>query len=328
MANEEDGPLSSSPDMKFNEILLSDRKNREELRRVVLSDSEKKRLEKAGTAIMWREAGGFGYISSMSAYDESKELKVTAYIVGCFENKEYPIQPLVVSIDDYYRFVPDTPSLVRKIMEYDKRRNTAPELQFPVGGQGIAPVHRTWSVIVLTGFCNSVVFTEKALSEVPCQENAGLFPGRMTELGNDLDIFALDHLPALIREKGGDLRVVLQEIVEKGQCPEEDARLLLVTGLLLQDRQLWQLLWPKKERNSEVVLYIVAPSAFHDAMNRLNLNWGGGGADYQYRAKGSLGSEDKPPLEDEYDFRNYHEQGISAGEFEKRMKPILEKFKG
>jgi len=284
-----------------------------ELKGVELSEDEEKRLQIVGRRILRAgENRGIGYLSSSSKHDRMKELNAASYIAQCFQEKDNPAQPLIVSIDSFYRFIPGNASLVRKTQIFDE----IAQEQNP--GQDFA--------LILTDFSGSVIFTEEILGRVPTQDNAGMDIFHTTSFGNDLLKFAGGRLPLLIEEAKGDLSAVLQKITGSRDVLEEDAKLLLVTGLLLQDRQMWQnLLYEGRKRGTP--LYIVAPMYFHDAMNRLNLGWGHGGTDYSYRASCSLGNESEPPLDDGVELKNYHDQGLSSEEFKRRIEPILNQFK-
>lgn len=285
----------------------------EELFETSLNEDERRRLEFTGRAILWSNRNcGFGYISSSVSHDRGRELRVTKHIVDCFRRRENPVQPVVIPIDYFYRLFPSNPSLVMKVQTFDKvitRQHPAEE-----------------SAIILSGFTESEIFTQSTLKQVPCQRSAGLDIFEPTQFGKDLLEFAYGRLSSLIEKCNGDLRIVLKIILEAGDFLEEDARLLLVTGLLLQDAQRWQSLWYEgRERGTP--LYIVAPMSFHDAMNRLNFGWGHGNLDYRYRASNSLGNHDEPPLEDNVFTEDYDKQGLSPDEFQRRVGPIIDKFK-
>ncbi len=284
------------------------------LKGVSLSEDEENRLEIVGRRIIWQEDNkGFGYLSSSSKHDREKEAKAAFFIARCFQEKENGVKPLVLLIDDIYAFIPETASLVYKTQIFDKIASE----QNP----------REDFAIILTGFSDSEIFTQEILEQVPTQNNAGLGPGKETPFGQDLMEFATGQLRLLIEEEKGDLKAVLGKIVgTKKGYPEEDGKLLLATGLLLQDIQVWQNLWYESKKKG-TMLYIVAPMSFHDAMNRLNLGWGHGGIDYSTRASNSLGNEDAPPLEDGVELKNYHYQGLSSEEFKGRIEPILNIFK-
>lgn len=284
-----------------------------ELRELKLSKDEEERLEGAR---MWihgcDDNKGIGYLSSSSKHDRTQEEKTALFIARCFKERKNPVRPLVLLIDNFYRFMPWRPSLVRKTLTFDEIASE----QNP--GQDFA--------IILTGFSDSEIFTQETLEQVPTQKNAGLELFAHTQFGKDLLEFANGQLPLLMKEARGDLKAVLGKIVGTTGWPEEDGKLLLVTGLLLQDGQMWQSLWYEGKRKG-TPLYIVAPMSFHDAMNRLNLAWGHGKLDYSYRASSSLGSWNEPPLEDGVKLENYHKQGPSAQEFKRRINPILSQIK-
>ena len=130
-----------------------------------------------------------------------------------------------------------------------------------------------------------------------------------------------------MEEEKHDLDAVLKRVIGTRSVPEEDAKLLLATGLLYENARLWQGLWANKnddETKDNVPLYIVAPLSFHNAMKRISQD----GDDFFNRASNSLGANDTPPLEDvpRAKLEKYHrKQGLSAAEFEKRIKPLLEK---
>lgn len=271
-------------------------------------------LNIAGRAITWHERNiGFGYISSSSTYDRNKEHMVTKYIADCFKNKENPAEPVIVKIDDFYKFFPGNPSIVGKVRIFDcivQEQNSKKNY-----------------AIIITDFTGSKIFTEEIINQVPYQENAGLDPFQPTDLGKCLYHFAMYDvvLAKMLENKKGDLGAVLDHIVDISKCPREDAQLLLVVSLLMQDKINWQNLayeWTEKG----TPLYIVAPMNFHDAMRRLNLQAIGTGDEYHFRASISYGAYHMPPLEDNVEIKEYYTQGLSHEEFEKRIKPILDKI--
>lgn len=274
---------------------------------VELSEEEERRLQIIRRRIIWQDKNkGIGYLSASARHEK----KAADFIARCFQERN--VTPLVVPIDNFYKFIPGNPSLVSKTLIFnDMAQEMNPGEEF---------------AIILTGFSDSKIFTQNVLDQVPTQENAGLNISATTPLGKDLMFFARKKLPLLIGTKKGDLNEVIREIVQTTDSPEEDVRLLLVTGLLLQDRQTWQSLW-YEEKEKGTPLYIVAPMSFHDAMNRLNMTWGHGGTDYSYRASSSLGNYDEPPLEDGVKLTNYLDQGTSAEEFQRKIEPILARLK-
>lgn len=282
----------------------------QELKEVRIKDDEKNKLSRIGRQIEWTDRnGGIGYLSSSAGHGRPKELLAAAYIASCFSEREISTQPVVVSVDEFYRFTPGNSSLVSKTKLFNEvAEEQNPEQDF---------------ALILTGFTESDIFTQEVLEQVPTQNNAGLDLLKRTEFGRELIYFAHKQLPLIIEQEKGDLGAVLKKIIGTQDGQEENARLLLVTGLLLQDMQAWQDLWYEGKQKG-TPLYIVAPLSFHDAMNRLNLGWGHGGTDYSYRASCSLGNNNKPPFED-IELQNYHEQGLSAEEFERRIKPLLER---
>lgn len=284
-----------------------------QMRDLNLSEDEKRRLQSAGKYILWSEENrGFGYLSSSVSHVREEEVRAARYIADCFKAKESPVQPIVVLVDDFYHFIPGNPSLVSKTQIFDE---IATEQQ---PSQDFA--------IILSGFTESRIFTQSTLKQVPYQGNAGIEPGKTTQFGNELLDFATKRLQSLIEENNGNLDVVLKQMSEAGNFPEDHVRLLLATSLLLQDMQKWQNLW-YESRIKGTPLYIVAPMSFHDAMNRLNFGWGHGGLDYRYRASNSLGNNDKPPLENNVVTEEYYSQGLPSDDFQRKVGPILEKFK-
>lgn len=278
-----------------------------------LTEDEKKRLQRIERMILsLRVNKGFGYMSSSSNHNSEKEKKTTLFISNCFQEKTNPAQPLVVTIDEFYEFIPRKCSLVMKVVIFnDVATDQDPDQQF---------------AIILTDFSNSKIFKQEILEQVPTQKNAGLRLDKETSFGKTLLKFARNQLPLLIEEENGNLVAVLERIIKITGREEKDVNLLLVTWLLLQDIQAWQTLWYENAKKG-TPLYIVAPKSFHNAMNRLNLFSEHWWVDYSYRAWNSLGNEEQPLLEDDIDEFNYNEQGISSEEFQKRIEPILNKIR-
>ena len=137
-------------------------------------------------------------------------------------------------------------------------------------------------------------------------------PHKETALGIKLLDFA-KNIKEVLKQSNGDVETVLKAVSRGGN--DDDARLLLTTALLLQDGQQWQDLWYEGEVKG-TPLYLVAPRIFHDAMKRLNINWGHGAMDYEARANASLGAFNKP-------LANANQQGLSSAEFEKKVGALL-----
>jgi len=252
---------------------------------------------------------GIGYLSTSENHDSQKELLATKYIVDAFKTRKVETKSLIIPIDSFYKFIPSNASLVAKT-----------ELFNEIAGKQDSQQNYA---IIISDFTGSNVFTQEVLEQIPTQRNAGLEIFSNTEFGIKLSDFSQKKLPIIIERANGDLRTVISVI---GGGQERDARLLLATGLLLQDAQKWQgLSYENKEKGTP--LYIVAPFSFHNAMNRLNFDWGHGGPDYRYRASCSLGDFDEPvfgELKSYYDFSTiYHKEGLSQEEFRRRVEPIL-----
>lgn len=265
-------------------------------------------LRRMSLQLIWpKRNAGFGYASSSSKGDVRLERVVTGHVARSFLKREVPPRPIIVPIDRFYTFLPEYPSIVKKVLRFDSLAN----IQNP--GEDFA--------IVLTGFSDSFIFTEKILQQIPTQNHAM----RQGGFSEKLDIFARNKLPELLDKTHGDFRSTVKSMQEKTGAHEEDVKLLIATGLLLQDRQMWQDLWYERRKRG-TMLYIVAPRSFHDAMNRLNESWGHGAIDYHYRASCSLGANNEPPLESDSEKTpqpHPHDQGISSEEFQKRVGPIL-----
>lgn len=282
----------------------------QELNTVEIQDNDNARLSKIGILIECQDRNaGVGYLSSSAKHDRQKELLTTAYVARCFREREIETLPLIVPVDQFYHFAQGNLSLVLKTSIF----NEIAKEQNP--GQNYA--------LILTGFTDSDIFTQKVLEQVPTQDNAGLDISRKTEFGKELIDFARNQLPLIIEQEKGDLNAVLKRIIGTREGQDNNARLFLVTCLLLQDIQMWQNLW-YESKGKGTPLYIVAPLYFHDAMNRLNYGWGQGVVDYRYKASCSLGDHREPPLEEEIVLQSYHEQGLPAEEFKRRIKPLLE----
>ena len=207
--------------------------------------------------------GGIGYLSSSLRHNVEREKLWTALAAKWFSQNEY--HPLIVPIDAIYNLNPGgSLSLVRKVLLLDSISKQ--------DAQG-----RTYAVI-LTGVSQSGIFTEEILDRVPDQASLRSRPA----LYADLLEFSGEPLHVLI-SRG-----------PQGIANSHQVRLALGTSLLLQDRQTWQDLWYERSMNGGVPLYIVAPKKFHDAMNRLNEDWGHTLHDYHKRASYSLGSYDVP----------------------------------
>lgn len=256
-------------------------------------------IRRARTRIQMADRhAGFGYASASADPDQGNEASAAAYLAQGFRDQLDPIDPVIVPVDQLYRYEPGVLSLVDKVTSLS------------------APDHRI--AIVLSGFFQSDIFTDDVLKQVPAQDNAGLSPRQFSAFGKRLDAFARERLPLMVARHGGDTSAVVDELGSAGD--RENARLLVAVGLLLQDKQRWQNLW--YEYGEGTPLYVVGPQSFHDAMNRLNMSWGHGTTDYSYRARASLGAEELPLNEDEAVGR-YHRQGLRAQAFEEKVGPFL-----
>jgi len=260
---------------------------------------------------------GYGIISSSPDHDFEKETLATAYVASIFirYKQEYQL-PLIFNIDDIYSLPPYEPSLVGKIIFFEHlRKSFESEKKY---------------LIILTGLSRSKIFEEKILNQVPNQENARLtyhfvsdpssYPN--IEFGEKLYEFS-NRLPQLFLQKKGVINEIMTEIKKnKNEVDDKGLKLLMVTGLLLQDRQRWQTLWFEGQ-DSGTFLFIVAPSSFHHAMNRLNAMWGHGA--YDYFARASLKLPD-PIFEESASNVSYERQGLNSENFIKLTKPWLDQF--
>ncbi|MDD2656027.1 MAG: hypothetical protein PHQ18_00435 [Patescibacteria group bacterium] len=270
--------------------------------------------------ILAERNNGFGYLSSSAEYDRKTEQKTASLIANFFQErgeiKQEKTTPIFVTIDDFYKLMPDLkPSFVAKARIVD----SIASLQKP----------NEACTLILTGFTDSKIFTEETLEQVPTQEQAGLYTKKETEFGKNLLKFAEKLLPKIISAKNGNLNEVLNFLTDNATFTEQDAKLLLATALLLQDIHQWQDLWYERMTN-KAVFYIVAPQPFHDAMNRLNMNWGHGLTDYDNRASITFGAHNTSPLEkiddEEQVAGNKLKKGLEMQEFERRIAPILNRF--
>ena len=255
----------------------------------------------------------YGYLSSSQGYDQNRELLAAALTGKFFSERAEGTIPLYVPIDEFYRFFPNNASLVSKVLRFHEEcRQCGDSRQY---------------ALILTGFTASTVFTEAITQAIPQQKEAGLSgsDAGTDETGTMLLRFGTDRLSRLLESTRGDVDAARIQIAREA-AQEDDARLLLATGLLLQDRQSWQSLWGEAHTNG--MLCLVAPGCFHDAMNRLNAYWGHGGCDYRHRA--TLGHFEDPPLGDsgltEERSASDHEGGLSRYEFRTRVGPLLMKL--
>lgn len=269
---------------------------------------------------------GFGYLASSLRHDAEREVAWTAFIHRLFSDNG--CHPLIIPIDTFLQYVP---------------------FQGFVGKAGVFTLRQIRDdtgkpyVLLLSDFSSSKIFDAYTLNRIPSQKNAGLDVYKTMSLGDRLLCFSStgqrDGLPAIMDYVDGDITKVFEHYSRiTGDDPRitlADQKLLTATALLLGDRQTWQNLW--YEQKEGVPLYIVAPTNFHDAMNRLNQRWGHGIHDYSYRASCSLGARDTPIFDnvegtvltkDEIKRPNYADMGISQAEFEARVGPLLEKITG
>jgi len=257
---------------------------------------------------------GHGYLGYSVDHDREKEAVATALVASCFLNREVKTQPIIVPIDDFYRFYPALASLVAKTKTFDA----------DVIGS------KTDYSIILSGFSLSTVLRQDYLEQIPHQNNADLNLSLEGEFGKKFMGFAYE-ISEKFSQFEGNINQVLESLVKGKQEKIGSAKLLLATSLLLQDKQRWQDLW-YESKGKGTSLYIVAPMSFHDAMNRLNLCWGHGALDYSHRASlgnnmvplfGSVASENADPFGLDAELPNYENQGFSLAEFRQKVEEFL-----
>lgn len=246
--------------------------------------------------------GGFGYISSSIQFDQEQEQLHAAIVAEAYEARG--IKPLIIPVDDYYRYTPGIVSLVGKTRSFN---------------QDSLQENKAYSLI-LTGFTDSNIFTELKLNDVPTQEEAAMDRNSPdTNFSQKLHNLT-DNISYLMGEAQGNLHYLLDKYAITKE-KKEDLRLLLVTLLLLQDKQKWQNLGRQFGNSTELV--IVAPKPFHDAMNRLNITWGHGGLDYRRRAEESLFAIDQPLFQPESK-QSYADQGLKFQAFKGRVEESMQ----
>ena len=268
---------------------------------------------------------GVGYWASSLGADPAKELLISALAVRCL--KEANLEPLVIPLDDFLVYPPQTESsFVARSANFDEDTNRhSSSTQF---------------ALVISGFCSSTLLPDDLLRLIPSQEEAGLWR-EVSECGGLLGLFA-QNLWRFENRAGprAGLKCVQEIVQNESGVTSADVKLLYATALLLQDRNTWQRLWYERSKKG-TPLMIVAPSSFHQAMNRLNRDWGKGGPDYQYRCCCSLGALDMPVFEElgreiltggqltglwtAHDPRVV-QNGLSRQQFEIRVMPILRKL--
>ena len=249
------------------------------------------------------ENGGIGYFASSTSVDLEKESLSVAIVVNYFRKKSSSIKPLVIPVDDFYLYHLENTSLVVKTKKFnDVIKNSGKDY-----------------VIILSGFSQSIIFSQSTLEDIPSQYEAQVYGSKLNNFGNKLMKFS-DAMNRMFLEKKS-IDNVLNHVSKEG-AHTNDAKLLLATSLLLQDCQKWQSLWYEGEEKG-TSLYIVAPASFHDAMNRLNIFWGHSLGDYNYRASCSLGNNNEPLFCENYQSTNYTKQGLSSKEFKLRVEHLL-----
>lgn len=260
-------------------------------------------------SILWcRNNKGIGYLGSSAAFDADRERLWSGAVARLFSAQDYhETVPLIIPVDTFYAYKPDIPSLVYKTVAFNNESAKN-------------------YTLILSGFTQSSFFTRELLESIPTQDHCGLGLGKVTEFGRAFDSFRRSRFK---QKLGPDLTSLVTLMAQNDPDKIEDARLLVCTCLLLSDGQAWQTLWYENS-DKGTPLYIVAPRPFHDAMNRLNVCWGHGAMDYQYRALNSFGAwepffDDKEDPEGEVALMN---QGLSGDEFRRRITPLLESTKG
>lgn len=273
-------------------------------------DSAEVDLRRISRMLLWiYRHSGFGYLATSLNNSIEDEVLGTALVSKYFRVGKMETEPLVIPVDIFYSHYPGMLSLVNKVDSFNHWAGEAGRFS-----------------LILTDFSDSKIFTDDTLNKIPNQEELGL----QAYGYRDWDEFAKRIMDPPFRRKIGNIFIqeksvegVLQRLSEMDNS--ESGRLLLVTTLLLSDPQGWQTLW-YENREKGTPLYIVAPAIFHHAMNRLNIFWGHGDFDYQYRASNSLGAFDEPLFDREVRISNYHKVGLSKDEFRKIVEPLLFKL--
>lgn len=269
---------------------------------------------------------GFGHVASSFEHNKSMETLWAAIIARAFMESELKFHPIVIPIDEYYRFLPSYLSIVGKTTEISRNK------MCDASGRPYA--------IILSGFTDSVMFKHDVLQEMPVQHEiygckvTGRKPMAMIQA---FEKFCESTSTRIFEDNNGSAKSALEMLATAGK--KDDAALLLCSALLLQDSQRWQNLW--YEQKQGIPLYIVAPFHFHQAMTRMNAAWGWGHtpSEYNYRAGCSLGDYWFPPINvvdgrikgmmeysEEETRELIYKKNINGAEFEARIKPILDKF--
>jgi hypothetical protein len=137
-------------------------------------------------------------------------------------------------------------------------------------------------LLIVNGFCDSVVFDKEYLMSIPSQKSIGFSSsadGPQLELMNKLDWFA----------RALDSNTFALSLTEKLSwlkgfgLTHEESKYLLNWYYIYADRSYWQSMW-YQDKEYGMPLLLVVPHEFHDAVVRYNQTVGGDTNDFRNRA--------------------------------------------
>ncbi len=229
---------------------------------------------------------GHGYVASSRDHDIQKELLWTSVVVSALQkNVCHSFEPLVLPVDVLYQYQPEVCDLTKKVFYFNPIFNSEGKNYF----------------FILSDFCSSALYDEKTLTDIPSQEELGGLGEEHQYLERKYGLTFggasrkfYDVIADSLKRCDGNVKNTLSDLQSRYFSVDPDDVKLLVAATLLNSMGNWQRLW-YESRGNGVPLYIIAPEAFHHALNNLRIFDGHSHYEYQYRALS--GANDFPIIE-------------------------------
>ncbi len=226
---------------------------------------------------------GHGYVASSRYHGAQKELLWTSNAASTLQNNNNNnnVEPILIPVDTFFQYRPEEFDLTDKVHFFNPIYSPNKKKYF----------------IVLSDFCSSQLFDEQTLTDMPSQEQLGMRLG--SKSSNEYIVFSDprnkfdEKIVSALRKSDGHVDKMLTDLQSQYSTVASNDVKLLVATKILNKMSNWQKLW--YENSDGVPLYIVAPEAFHHAMNKIRMHDGHTPYEYQYRAQ-SL-AKDFPILE-------------------------------
>jgi hypothetical protein len=184
------------------------------------------------------------------------------------------------------------------------------------------------TLLVVNGFCDSVIFDKEFLLSIPSQESIGfklnpLPPQKM--LMGKLDLFA----EVFGKSTFGFSPLQMLEWLQTFSLTHQEAKYLLNWYYVYADKSYWQSLW-YQNKGLGMPLLLIMPHEYHDAVVRYNQFKGNDGNDFRKRT--SFGNTFLPKDPEGFDPDNLDfvkSEGTDSDfeSFRSRIEPLIDKVK-